>query len=147
MPSDKIISSLNHLVAIANDGKYGFENAAKDVEDVTLKQLFLQYSAERNTYVTDLKNLIEQLGGKPDDGGGPLGALHRTWMDIKSTFTAADREAILNACITGEQAAEKAYTETLKEEIPQEAKSLLVQQLSGIEASLNSLRSLVATVA
>src|SRR5437879_5635681 len=137
----KTISRLNHLVSIANDGKYGFENAAQDVQDVTLKQLFRQYSAQRDEYVNGLKNMIERCGGTPGKDGGPLGALHRTWMDIKSTFAAGSREAILNTCITGEEAAEKAYAEALKENITDEAKQLITMQLSGIEASLNSLRS------
>src|SRR6478672_7065386 len=107
----KAIERLNHLIAIDNDGKFGYENAAKDVKDVTLQQLFRQYSLERGKYAEALKTEVARLGGSPDSGGGPLGALHRTWMDIKSTFTSGERDAILNTCITGEEAAVKAYQE------------------------------------
>ena len=144
--NEKTIDKLNHLIAIANDGKYGYENAAEDVNDNTLKQMFRQYSSERSRYAEDLKREVARLGGSPDKGGGPLGALHRTWMDIKSTFTSGDREAILKTCITGEEAAVNAYTEALTDEtITGNLKQLVSQQLSGVQFALNSIRSLAAT--
>ena len=145
--NEKAIERLNHLIGIANDGKYGYENAAEDVKDETLKQMFRQYSAERGTYAEDLKREGAKLGGSPDEGGGPLGALHRTWMDIKSTVTNGDREAILKTCITGEEAAVKAYTEAVEDEnITGNTKQIVSQQLSGVQFALNSIRSLAATV-
>src|SRR6476620_775281 len=112
--NQKAIDKLNHLVSIANDGRYGYENAAEDVQDVILKQMFRQYGVERERYADDLKKEVAKLGGSPEKGCGPLGALHRTWMDIKSTLTSGNREAILKACITGEEAAVNAYEDASK---------------------------------
>lgn len=144
--NEKAIDKLNHLIAIANDGKYGYENAAEDVNDAALKQMFRQYSLERAGYAEDLKKEVLKLGGSPDKGGGPLGALHRTWMDIKSTITSGDREAILKPCITGEEAAVNAYSDALNDEaITGNLKQLISQQLNGVQFALNSIRSLAAT--
>jgi uncharacterized protein (TIGR02284 family) len=144
--NEKVIDRLNHLISIANDGKYGYENAAEDVKDITLQQMFHQYSLERGRYADDLQREVGKLGGSPDKSGGPLGALHRTWMDIKSTVTAGDREAILKTCITGEEAAVKAYTEALNDEdITGQIKQVISEQLSGIQFALSSIRSLAAT--
>jgi len=145
--NDKLIDKLNHLIAIANDGRYGYENAAEDVKDDTLKQMFRQHSLERARYAEELKKEVSSLGGSPDKGGGPLGALHRTWMDIKSAVTAGDRETILKTCITGEEAAVNAYTEVLNDEaVTGHVKQVVSQQLAGIQFALNSIRSLAATV-
>ena len=145
--NQKAIERLNHLTAIANDGKYGYENAGEDVKDITLKQIFRQYSLERARYAEELKKEVGRLGGSPDKGGGPLGVLHRTWMDIKSTVTSGDREAILKTCITGEEAAVKAYTEVLDDEnIAANTRQIISQQLSGIQFALNSIRSLAESV-
>ena len=39
-------------------------------------------------FIVELQNQINKLGKSTDtSGGGPLGALHRTWIDIKSAFT------------------------------------------------------------
>src|SRR5438046_9722667 len=144
--NEKVIDRLNHLISIANDGKYGYENAAEDVNDITLKQMFRQYSLERARYADDLKREVANLGGSPDKGGGPLGALHRTWMDIKSTATAGKREAILKTCTTGEEAAVKAYTEALNDEhITGNLKQLINEQLSGIQFELNSIKDMAET--
>jgi uncharacterized protein (TIGR02284 family) len=144
--NDKITSTLNHLISIANDGKYGYDNAAKDVKDITLQQMFEQYSAERAMYAEDLKRAVASLGDSPDKGGGPIGALHRTWMDIKAAVTSGDREAILKTCITGEEAAVKAYTDALNDEnITGNVKQIITEQMSGVQAALNSIRSMAAT--
>ncbi len=143
--NEKLIDKLNHLISIANDGKYGYQTAAEDIEDVMLKQLFMQYSAEREAYAEELKSRVASFGNSSDEGGGPLGALHRTWIDLKSTLTSGDREAILKACVTGEEAAVKAYREALDEEcFDSTIRQVITTQLSGIEAALNSIRSLVA---
>jgi len=142
--NEKIISKLNHLVSMANDGKYGYENAAKDVKDVSLQQMFTQYSNERGRYAEELKNEVASLGGSPDKGGRPLGALHRTWMDIKSAITSGDREAIVSACVTGEEAAVKAYHDVLDDTtLTGNTRQLVSSQLGGIQAALNSIRSLI----
>ena len=63
--NEKAVERLNHLIAIANDGKYGYENAAEDIKDITLKQMFRQYSVERARYVEELKKQLisQQLSG------------------------------------------------------------------------------------
>lgn len=143
--NEKVIHSLNHLIAIANDGKYGYKTASEDVEDVTLKQLFMQYSEERDAYSKELKSRVASLGNSSDAEGGPLGALHRTWIDLKSTLTSGNREAILKACITGEEAAVKEYKEALENDyFDSNIRQIITTQISGIEAALNSIRSLVA---
>ncbi len=143
--NEKAIERLSHLIAIANDGKYGCENAAEDVNDITLKQMLRQCSTERAGYADELKSEVVKLGGSPDHDGGPLGALHRTWMDIKSTVTSGDREEILKTCITGEEAAIKAYSEALNDEhITDHIKQVIGKQLNGVQFALNSIRSLAA---
>ena len=144
--NEKIIETLEHLIAIANGGKYGYEKAALDIKDTVLKQMFMQYSLERAGYVDELKREVTRLGGSSHTGSGPLGALHRTWMDIKSVITSGERKTILKTCITGEEAALKAYTEALRDKnIPENIKPMISQQLSAIQFALNSIRSLAAT--
>lgn len=147
MDTKKIIGKLNHLLSIANDGKQGYENAAKDIKDVSLQQMFRQYSLERGRYAAELTHEINSMNGSPDKSGGPLGALHRVWMDIKAAITSGDRDAILNACITGEEAAVKSYTEVLQDQtIVGRTYEIITHQLGGIYAALNTIRSLVPTV-
>jgi len=138
----EIINRLNHLIAIAEDGRLGYENAAKDVDDPVMKASFSRFSNERAGYVAKLRAQVKTLGGDPDDDGGPLGAMHRVWIDLKSTFTSGDKNAIINACTTGEETAIKAYENALSEDyITGELRNLISEQLSGIKQALGSIKS------
>jgi uncharacterized protein (TIGR02284 family) len=141
--NQNIIEKLNHLIAIAEDGKEGYENAAKDVEDSAIKSSFLLFSEERSHYATQLREIVHELNGKAEDnGGGSVGSLHRIWMDLKSTFTSGDKDAIINACITGEDAAVKEYKLVLNDStIPESCKPLIEEQLNGIEKALANITS------
>jgi len=134
---------LNHLIDIAEDGKEGYENAAKDVKDAVIKSSFLLYAHDRSVYASQLRELVYQLKGNAEDKGGDVkGSLHRAWMDVKSTFTGGDVDAIINACITGEESAVKEYKLVLNDAlIPEGCKPLIGQQLNGIEQALKSIRS------
>lgn len=109
------ISTLEGLISILEDGKLGYTNAAEDVECTQTKADFLSYARERALFIVELQDEINKLGKSTNTTSGPMGALHRTWIDIKSLMTGGDKEAIINACITGEEAAIEKYEATLKE--------------------------------
>jgi len=139
--TQSLTGKLNHLIAIAEDGKNGYESAGKDVKDETLKSLFLRFSAERDGYLTQLQNHVRDLDA--DTGkAGPAGTLHRAWIDIKAVLTSGNKNAIINACITGEDYAIMEYDkviELIKSDSP--LKQMLVSQRSGIQAALSSIKA------
>lgn len=137
---------INHLIALAEDGKYGYENAAKDVKDNGLKSLFLRLSGERDGYITQLQHQLRELGDQEPKGmGGPVGALHRAWIDIKAALTSGDRDAIIKECVMGEEYALKQYTEIIDAMKGDSAlKQILISQRSGIEAAIGSIKQNLA---
>lgn len=146
--NEKLIDQLNHLVAICNDGKYGYETAAEDAESSDLKSMFRNYSTQRTEFVSQLKQHIRSAGGDPDSGGGPLGALHRAWIDVKTALSSKDNKAVLGACITGEKAAIEAYDDVINDSgnIPENIRQTLTTQRSGIQEALNRVTSMHETV-
>ena len=145
MTNRYIVERLNHLINIAEDGAEGYKNAAQDVDDEVIKHSFLVYSKDRSSYASELRQLIYQLNGEAEDGhGGTLGNLHRVWIDVKAVLTSGDSAAVINACITGEEASIKEYKKVLNDAmVPESYKKLLTEQLHGIEQSLVSIRSKV----
>lgn len=139
----EIVDTLDGLIEILEDGKLGYTNAAEHVENAAMKSEFLQHARERALYIVELQDEINRLGKSTDAaGGGVLGAIHRAWIDIKSTFTSGDTEAIVNACITGEEAAIEKYESALeKEELQPTQSALISKQLNGIKAVLMSLKA------
>ncbi|HEY0054727.1 MAG TPA: PA2169 family four-helix-bundle protein [Pedobacter sp.] len=142
--NEELIDGLKHLLHIANDGKEGYKTAADDADSAELKALFTTYSIQRSEFEMELKSCIRQLGADSDnDSGGPLGAIHRVWMDIKTAVTGNDNHAILDACITGEKAAIEAYDKVLLDSsLPQEMRETLTSQRSSITECLSNVQTL-----
>lgn len=142
--NDDLIDGIKHLLHIVNDGKEGYKTAAEDADSAELKALFTTYSIQRSEFEMELKSLLQQLGANSDnESGGPLGALHRVWMDIKTAVTNNDNHAILDACVTGEKAAIEAYDEVLANTnlLPQ-MREVLTSQRSEISESLRNVQNL-----
>ena len=142
--NEKSIENLKHLLSLCNDGKEGYKTAAEDADSPELKTLFSMYSIQRAEYEMQLKKAIHQLGGDPDnETGGPVGALHRVWMDIKTAFTKNDDKAILSACLTGEQSALESYDKELQDPgITPEIIEILGEQRNGISDCIKNIESL-----
>lgn len=98
-------------------------------------------------YAMQLRQKVHQLGGQSEDTtGGTVGAIHRIWIDIKSRFTDGDTEAIINACITGEEVAITDFKSFCDDDsIANEYKNVVFEQLSAIEQTLKDIKVHVPT--
>ncbi|MFD2326305.1 ferritin-like domain-containing protein [Mucilaginibacter galii] len=132
---------LNHLIIIANDGKEGYAQAADIVARPMLKAMFSRLATERAEFATQLTVLVLATGTQPESGTGPLGALHRVWVEIKSSLVADDDDAALKECIRGDETAVAAYETVLKEHaLTAEQQNIINQQLRLTSDALFSLR-------
>ncbi|WP_264536322.1 ferritin-like domain-containing protein [Flavobacterium sp. N1736] len=136
------VSTLNGLISILEDGKLGYTNAAEHVDNHAIKAEFLDYARERALFIVELQDEINKLGKSTEtSGGGPLGVLHRAWIDIKSSFTSGDTEAIINACVTGEEAAVEKYKMALeKNELDGSQIAVISKQLNNIQSTLDRIK-------
>ncbi|WP_417942440.1 ferritin-like domain-containing protein [Flavobacterium sp. RS13.1] len=136
------VKTLEGLISILEDGKLGYTNAAEHVENPAMKTEFLEFARERALFIVELQDEINKLGKSTDtSGGGPLGALHRTWIDIKSSFTGGDTEAIINACVTGEEAAIEKYKKALEENhLDYNQVNIVSKQLNSIQNTLSLIK-------
>lgn len=143
MDTIKNASVLNSLISILEDGREGYLNASKNTDSEILKSEFLSISRERSLFVVELQDEINRLGKSTDAESGPLGAIHRAWIDFKSMLTGSDNEAIIEACITGEEYAIEKYKEALKDEDLNLALHPMVsKQLASIEKSVAKIKTL-----
>lgn len=138
-----VIEDLKGLVNIVNDGKEGYLSASDTTDSIELRDLFLRLSSQRVAYANELKNHIELHGGESEnEEGGILGALHRTWIDIKQSFSSKEDEAILAAIETGEQAAIEKYDKVIAdEENHADHLELLQKQRTGILEALKEVET------
>jgi uncharacterized protein (TIGR02284 family) len=78
---------------------------------------------------------------KPEEiGTRAIGDTWHFWMDLKGAITNKSVEAMLGACITGENAAIRNYKAVLEDEnIPEDLKGILGRQLEEIEIACENL--------
>ena len=113
----EIISTINDLIETLKDGQEGFKQAAEAVKDSKLKSLFSEYSLQRSKFAGELQNEAISLGDhNPEETGSASGAMHRTWINLKSAITSGDDHAVLAECERGEDSAVNEYKKAMEDE-------------------------------
>ena len=137
--NEQLTETLNDLVRINNDRITGYEKASDETKDsdVDLQVTFNKMADESRTYVKELNEKLMSLGGEPSSDTTTAGKIYRVWMDVKNTFTGADRESILDSCEFGEDAAQKAYNEALETDAEMDAdtRQLIMKQKNSLKSS------------
>jgi uncharacterized protein (TIGR02284 family) len=143
---EKTIDVLNDLVKINHDRIAGFEKASENLEndDRGLRPVFEKLAGESRDNAAALAEKATQFNGATAEGTSVSGALHRAWLDVKSTFTGNDLESILNECERGEDAIKAAYRSALEDssELPYEVAQLIRSQQQGINEGHDLIKSL-----
>jgi uncharacterized protein (TIGR02284 family) len=151
--NDNLITVLNDLIRINNDRIAGYEKAADEARDidVDLRTIFSRMTEESRQYAAELTQEVVKLGGDPATGTTNSGKIYRVWMDVKATFSGKNRQAVLENCEYGEDAAQKAYDSALKSdaEMSADIRQLITNQKSSLKTShdvIKKYRDLHASV-
>lgn len=144
--NEKIVGTLNDLVRINNDRIVGYQKAIEELkpEDADLKALFERYTLQSKEYLTELNTVVHEMGGTPASDTTNSGKIYRVWMDLKATLTGKDRKAILENCLFGEDAAQKAYDMALNSETELDPmlRELIVNQKVSLRVSHDEVKKL-----
>jgi len=141
--TESVGNKLNELLERTYDAEKGFKKAAENADNSALKSYFNEKSRERYDFGHELKSEIRSFGQEVEKGGSVTGALHRTWMDVKSLFSADDAESMLEESIRGEKAALDEYDDVLSEtSLPMSTKNILMSQRNKISSGLSKIRTL-----
>src|SRR5439155_25885585 len=93
---------LNHLIETCKDAERGFRHVADYANDETVKSLFLDIASQRARFAADLLPHAQRLGGAREAEGSAAGALHRTWIDLRSALSKDHLAAIVLEAERGE---------------------------------------------
>jgi len=141
--TDKIGNKLNELLEKNYDAEAGYKLAKDKVDNTVLKEFFDRQQKERYNFGHELKTEMKTFGQEPEKGTSIKGDAHRTWMNIKSTFTSENEEAMLEEAIRGEKAAIEEYNEIINDTtLPASTKSILTKHRDSIKASLNHVNKM-----
>lgn len=140
MDNTKTVATLNDLLNITNDRIQGFNKVEEKVWDnySYLKNDYEQMVKESQTMKSDLISLITERGGEADDTSTTAGALHRTWIDLKNSFTGDNAESTLENVVFGEKAAIDSYQEALQSgDLCSQSTVVVADQLEQLKSSYN----------
>jgi uncharacterized protein (TIGR02284 family) len=143
MDHDSLIDQLNQLVHINRDAEAGFLAAAENVKNSELETLFSGYARQHGKFLVELQQEITRLDGSFSESGTFGGALHRGWMDLKSTLSGRSAASLLKSCENGERSAEVAYSEAAKLESRGQTHTLIEKHWEQIKGFLTRLARLV----
>ncbi len=135
------VKVLNNLIEVSEDGKKGFEEAANDAKDSSLKSLFRDCSTQCAAAAGDLIKAVNALGGKADDSGSATGAAHRGWVKLKSKVENPN-VAVLEEVERGQDHAKASYAKALKAQLPQTIREMVQRQYEGVVRHHDQIRDL-----
>jgi uncharacterized protein (TIGR02284 family) len=139
----ELISTINNLIETLKDGQEGFKQAAEGVKDPQLKLLFNEYSQQRSQFATELQSQARSLGeSDPETSSSAAGALHRSWINLKSAVTRGDDHAILAECERGEDSAVEEYKKAINDNLSAQLREIVSRQYSEIKNTHDRIRKL-----
>lgn len=141
----EIISTINSLIETLKDGQEGFRQASQAVKDSELKSLFNEFSLQRSKFAGELQSQAIQLGeSNPEDSSSTAGAMHRTWINLKSAITSQDDHAILAECERGEDSALSEYKKAMEDEskLSSPIRETVSRQYTEVKAAHDQVKAL-----
>ncbi len=133
---------LNHLIETCKDAERGFRHVAEHAVDPAVKSLFLDIASQRARFATDLLPHAQRLGGANTHDGTAAGALHRTWIDLRSAIFRNDPIAIIHEAERGEHFSRGVYENALDSILPPTARDLVEHQYAELRKTAERLRQL-----
>lgn len=139
----EVSNKLNKLLEKNYDAEAGYKAAAGNVKNSKLKTYFQNKAEDRYAFGHELKEEIKLHGDTPEKETSFKGDAHRTWMNLKSTFSGNKEEAILEETIKGEKAFAEDYDDVLKETtLAVSTKKLIENQRNKVRNSLEEVKTM-----
>ncbi|CAH0190931.1 PA2169 family four-helix-bundle protein [Chryseobacterium sp. Bi04] len=146
MKTEQTVSVLNDLLQITNDRIEGFEKVEGKIWEMYphIKDEYDRMISQSKIMKNELMNLIIEKNGDPKDSTSLAGAVHRTWIDIKNSFTVGNiEESTLENVVFGERAAIEAYQAALDSgDLCEKSKEIVSEQLHSLKESYNQFKKI-----
>lgn len=137
------VNVLQGIIEKNYDAEKGYTKAMQDAKNPALKGFLQQQAAKRSRFATEIDQELRQLGETPKESGSVAGAIHRTWIDIKSSLAGNDDEAVLEEVIRGEKASVEEYQDAIEKNVlVPNVNTVLQSQMTDIQSTLNKVRCL-----
>ncbi|WP_437229425.1 PA2169 family four-helix-bundle protein [Planctomicrobium sp. SH661] len=140
--NQETINKLQELIQINIDSKDGFEQAAREIEDMTLSTLFQSLAHQREEQANQLSQYVQWNHEQPNRTGSYAAAIHRGWMSIREMISGNNLYSVLAEAERGEDQIKAAYEGVLKETAGSAMNDVLTQQYAQVKAAHDRIRDL-----
>lgn len=132
----KLIDILRDVGKACRDSAEGYRTSAEDTEDEDLKRRFQELAEERDQQSKEIDEFLRRLGGEPlPEHGTPAGAIHRTFVNLKSALLGKDRRAVIEEVVRGESYTEAIYDKALRHDLPTDIRQAIQRQHDSVRES------------
>ncbi len=142
MEPGQIAAVVSRLQALNRDAAAGYEKAAQDVQNPTLRELFEAHVLRRSNNESELGQVVSQLGGDQQADPSLTGAVHRAWIDVKSAVAGRQGDEIVDECLRGDKAYVEEYQKALEHPLPTAVRSLLQGHLNEAKETIKALETI-----
>ena len=142
MNNDPVIATINDLIACAMDGEFGFRASAEVIHNEQTQRLFLQRAEAWRLAAAELRPFVADLGGRAEDGGSAVGAVHRGWVAVKGMLAGYSDRAILDDTGRAEDKAVLRYQSALSQQLPTAVRAVVERQYLDAQRHLTLIEAL-----
>lgn len=142
---DQSETILRDLMQVLIDGHKGFTQAADSLEEdghPELAQKMSQFAEQRQRLAAELQEEGSAYVTLSDVEGSTTADLHRAWMGLADAVTGNDPHAVLAVAEQGEDQAKKAYSDALREDLPEELRAIVARQSDEVIEVHDEVRAL-----
>jgi uncharacterized protein (TIGR02284 family) len=142
MNRDDVISTLDDLIELNEEGDVGFSACADQVKNPTLRAFFERNAERCRDGTAQLPAIVREMGCDPRRHGSISRTMRRFWADLVETISTMDDHAILDECERGEGTARQAYQDALKQDLPSDIRRLIERQYREVRANHDRVREM-----
>jgi uncharacterized protein (TIGR02284 family) len=140
--NEDTLDTMQDLIRINIDSRKGFEEAAEEIEDPSLRNLFLLLAGERDRQAEELQAYVELNHEDPVQDGSFAATVHRAWMKVRDALSSDDTYAVLAEAERGEDQIKSAYEKALKETAGSAMNDVLTQHYTQVKSAHDRIRDL-----
>lgn len=146
--NETTVNVLQELNQFVNDRIEGYKHAAEASKNPAHQSYYKDLVNESNMFSNEINRNISKYGGERQESTTAKGKIFRGWMDVKSALTGSDEESIIEANLTGEEWAQKAYNDALEHraELPENIVQMVEKQKQTSLTTCERLRQMKKTV-
>ena len=137
----EVTNLLNNLLEENCDAKRGYQRAAEQIDDPSLKGLFMSLSSQRDNFKKSIREEIHFLGGEPAHFAQATGPVQEAFSSPDLLFTLDTVEQTLKGCLKLEMKHLEFYEQMLNgNEFEVSTRNLLVGQRENIKLNLTDVK-------